>query len=141
MGNLSVGLQLTPEPRSWPSRKTATSSHGTRAARADSSRLPRAGVWRRLFTRDPVEVIAWKVHSFSAQRHNAVGASAFSKPTSFVCFIESGLASVVAESSDGETVEVGNVGREGMTGYHVLQMKETSMHQTFMQSAGSLFFR
>ena len=59
------------------------------------------------------------------------------QPTSFVCFIESGLGSVVAESSDGETVEVGHVGREGMTGYHVLLMTETSMHKTFMQTAGS----
>ncbi|MBW9064536.1 Crp/Fnr family transcriptional regulator [Rhizobium herbae] len=57
--------------------------------------------------------------------------------TSHVCFIESGLASVIAESSDAETVEVGHVGREGMTGYHVLLMTETSMHRTFMQTAGS----
>jgi CRP-like cAMP-binding protein len=59
------------------------------------------------------------------------------QPTSHVCFIESGLGSVVAESSDGETVEVGHVGREGMTGYHVLLMTETSMHKTFMQTAGT----
>jgi CRP-like cAMP-binding protein len=59
------------------------------------------------------------------------------QPTSHVCFIESGLGSVVAESSDGETVEVGHVGREGMTGYHVLLMTETSTHKTFMQSAGT----
>ncbi len=59
------------------------------------------------------------------------------QPTSHVCFIESGLASVVAESSDDETVEVGHVGHEGMTGHHVLLMTETSMHRTFMQTAGS----
>ncbi len=59
------------------------------------------------------------------------------QPTSHVCFIESGLASVVAESSDDEIVEVGHVGHEGMTGYHVLLMTETSMHRTFMQTAGS----
>ena len=58
-------------------------------------------------------------------------------PTESVCFLESGLGSVVAQSSDGETVEVGHVGREGMAGYHVLLMTPTSTHRTFMQSAGS----
>ena len=59
------------------------------------------------------------------------------KPNDHVYFIESGLASVVAASSDGETVEVGHVGREGMAGYHVLLMTPTSTHRTFMQSVGS----
>jgi CRP-like cAMP-binding protein len=58
------------------------------------------------------------------------------KPNDHVYFIESGLASVVAASSDGETVEVGHVGREGMAGYHVLLMTPTSTHRTFMQSVG-----
>jgi CRP-like cAMP-binding protein len=58
-------------------------------------------------------------------------------PIGSVCFLESGLGSVVAQSSDGETVEVGHVGREGMAGYHVLLMTPTTMHRTFMQSAGS----
>ncbi|MBB5536386.1 Crp/Fnr family transcriptional regulator [Rhizobium giardinii] len=56
--------------------------------------------------------------------------------TPHVCFIESGLGSVVAESGDGETVEVGHVGREGLTGHHLLLMAETSLHRTFMQTAG-----
>ncbi len=59
------------------------------------------------------------------------------KPNAFVYFMESGLASVVAESSDGESVEIGHVGREGMAGYHVMLMTPTSSHRTFMQSAGS----
>ncbi len=59
------------------------------------------------------------------------------KPNAFVYFIESGLASVVAESSDGESVEIGHVGREGMAGYHVMLMTPTSSHRTFMQSVGS----
>lgn len=59
------------------------------------------------------------------------------KPNAFVYFIESGLASVVAESSDGESVEIGHVGRESMAGYHVMLMTPTSSHRTFMQSVGS----
>jgi CRP-like cAMP-binding protein len=58
-------------------------------------------------------------------------------PNTFVYFIENGLASVVAESSDGESVEIGHVGREGMAGYHVMLMTPTSSHRTFMQSSGS----
>jgi CRP-like cAMP-binding protein len=60
-------------------------------------------------------------------------------PNDAVYFLESGLGSVVAQSSDGETVEVGHVGREGMAGYHVLLMTPTSTHRTFMQSMGSAF--
>ena len=59
------------------------------------------------------------------------------QPNDAVYFLESGLGSVVAESSDGETVEVGHVGREGMAGYHVLLMTPSSPHRTFMQSVGS----
>lgn len=61
------------------------------------------------------------------------------EPNPFVHFIEDGLASVVARSSDGETCEVGHVGREGMTGYHVLLLTRTTTHQTFMQANGSSF--
>ncbi|WP_261319876.1 hypothetical protein [Rhizobium leguminosarum] len=41
-------------------------------------------------------------------------------PSGTVYFLESGLASV-ATNSDGESVEVGHVGYEGMAGAHVLQ--------------------
>ncbi|MDQ0322209.1 CRP-like cAMP-binding protein [Pararhizobium capsulatum DSM 1112] len=61
------------------------------------------------------------------------------EPNPFVYFIEDGLASVVARSSDGETCEVGHVGREGMTGYHVLLLTRTTTHRTFMQATGAGF--
>jgi CRP-like cAMP-binding protein len=54
-----------------------------------------------------------------------------------VCFIESGLGSVIASSSDDEHVEVGHVGRDGVTGYHVALLTETTPHKTFMQIAGT----
>jgi CRP-like cAMP-binding protein len=59
------------------------------------------------------------------------------EPTSHVCFLESGLGSIVASSTDNETVEVGHVGREGMTGSHILLKTNITPNKTFMQVAGS----
>jgi CRP-like cAMP-binding protein len=58
------------------------------------------------------------------------------KRVSHVCFIESGLASVIAINSDKEAVEVGHLGREGLGGYHLLLKTDRTPHQTFMQVAG-----
>lgn len=52
-----------------------------------------------------------------------------------VCFLASGLASMVATSAD-ETVEVGHIGREGMAGEHVALMSTQTPNRTFMQVAG-----
>jgi CRP-like cAMP-binding protein len=56
--------------------------------------------------------------------------------TQYVCFIESGLGSVVATSTDEERVEVGHVGLDGMTGYHVLLDADRTPNRTFIQVAG-----
>jgi len=56
-----------------------------------------------------------------------------------VFFMEGGLASVIASSTDDEAVEVGHVGREGMAGQHVLMMTERTPTKTFMQVAGSAY--
>jgi CRP-like cAMP-binding protein len=53
-----------------------------------------------------------------------------------VCFLESGLASVVATGSDGEVIEIGHIGREGATGMHVAMMVPTTPNRTVMQIAG-----
>jgi CRP-like cAMP-binding protein len=58
------------------------------------------------------------------------------EPTLHVCFIESGLASVVASSNE-ERVEVGHIGREGMSGTHLLLGSDRTPNKTFMQVAGS----
>lgn len=59
-------------------------------------------------------------------------------PVSHVYFLETGLASMVATSQDGtEEIEVGHVGPEGMTGFHVLHRVDHTPHRTFMQVAGS----
>lgn len=57
-------------------------------------------------------------------------------PARDVCFIESGLASVVATSSDGEHVEVGHVGHDGLAGHHVLLKTDRTPSRTFMQVEG-----
>jgi CRP-like cAMP-binding protein len=53
-----------------------------------------------------------------------------------VCFLESGLASVVGESEDGKCVEVRHVGYEGVTGHPVIQGVDRTPSHTFMQVAG-----
>ncbi|MBY3258866.1 Crp/Fnr family transcriptional regulator [Rhizobium laguerreae] len=55
----------------------------------------------------------------------------------YIYFIESGLGSVVATSSDGESIEVGHVGREGASGMHVMLAVPATPGRTFMQVSGS----
>ncbi|AHF88127.1 cAMP-binding protein (plasmid) [Rhizobium leguminosarum bv. trifolii WSM1689] len=57
-------------------------------------------------------------------------------PNETACFLESGLASVVATNSDNESVEVGHVGYEGMAGAHVFLKVGQTPNRTFMQVEG-----
>jgi CRP-like cAMP-binding protein len=57
------------------------------------------------------------------------------KTIEHVYFIEHGFASVVANGT-GHSIEVGLIGREGMTGLAVLMGTDRSPHETFMQAAG-----
>ncbi len=59
------------------------------------------------------------------------------QPIEHVYFIEEGLASVVAISPDNERLEVGHIGREGMTGEPVILSVNQTPLQTFIQVAGS----
>jgi CRP-like cAMP-binding protein len=54
-----------------------------------------------------------------------------------VYFPESGFASVVAGQSDGKEVEVGLIGREGMTGLPIVLGNHRSPHSTYMQATGA----
>src|ERR1043165_9048030 len=51
-------------------------------------------------------------------------------------FIESGFASVVANGQGDRSIEVGLIGREGMTGVPVILGADRSPNETFMQLAG-----
>jgi CRP-like cAMP-binding protein len=53
-----------------------------------------------------------------------------------VYFMEAGIASVVAVQSDGTRVEVGLIGREGMSGIAVVLGGNQSPHSTYIQVAG-----
>jgi CRP-like cAMP-binding protein len=54
-----------------------------------------------------------------------------------VYFVESGLASVVANGVGDRSVEVGIIGRDGVTGLAVIMGADRSPHETFIQLAGS----
>jgi CRP-like cAMP-binding protein len=54
-----------------------------------------------------------------------------------VYFLESGLASVVANGHGDRSVEVGIIGREGVTGLTVIMGAERAPHDVFMQVAGN----
>jgi CRP-like cAMP-binding protein len=58
------------------------------------------------------------------------------KPINFIYFIESGYASVVADGTGKRGIEVGLIGREGMTGLAVVMATDRTHHETFMQCAG-----
>lgn len=54
-----------------------------------------------------------------------------------VYFLERGFASVVSDVVDGGLIEVGVIGREGMTGLAIVQGAETTPFTTFMQGGGT----
>lgn len=66
-------------------------------------------------------------------RHEIVRANEL---TSHVCFIESGLASVVATTRDEEAIEVGHIGCEGLSGVNIVLKVDRTPNRTFMQVSG-----
>jgi CRP-like cAMP-binding protein len=54
-----------------------------------------------------------------------------------VYFMESGMASVVANGSGKPSIEVGIIGREGMTGLALVLGADRPSNETFIQIAGS----
>jgi len=55
------------------------------------------------------------------------------EPIERVYFLEEGVASIVAEQEDGDKVEVGLFGREGMSGAAVIMGAEQSPHASMVQ--------
>ena len=51
-------------------------------------------------------------------------------------FLESGYASVVADGPGKRSIEVGIIGREGMTGLSIVLGDDRSPHETYIQLAG-----
>jgi CRP-like cAMP-binding protein len=59
------------------------------------------------------------------------------KPIRHVYFPEAGIVSIVASGAHKREIEVGIIGREGMTGINVLLGSDRSPNRTYMQVAGS----
>ena len=59
------------------------------------------------------------------------------KPIEHIYFLEDGIASVVSLDAEDDEVEVGLIGREGMSGVVVLLGDHQTPHRTYMQVAGS----
>jgi CRP-like cAMP-binding protein len=59
------------------------------------------------------------------------------KPIENIYFMHAGIASVVAVQPDGTSIEIGLVGREGMTGSSILLGADQSPHSTYIQAVGS----
>ncbi len=58
------------------------------------------------------------------------------RPIEHVYFPDSGILSVVPNGDDKRSIELGLIGREGMSGLAVVMGTDRSPHQTFVQSAG-----
>jgi CRP-like cAMP-binding protein len=58
------------------------------------------------------------------------------KPIEHVYFPDSGILSVVANGDNNRGIEVGLIGREGMSGLAVVMGADRTPHQTFVQVAG-----
>ena len=56
-----------------------------------------------------------------------------------IYFMESGFASVVADGANRPSIEVGLIGREGMTGIAMVMSADRPAHETFMQASGHAF--
>src|SRR5580692_6578679 len=57
------------------------------------------------------------------------------QPIKTVYFMEAGIASVVAVQQDDTKVEVGLIGREGMSGLALVMGSDRSPHSTYIQVA------
>src|SRR5689334_3908251 len=53
-----------------------------------------------------------------------------------VYFVESGFASVVANGTTKPSIEVGIIGREGMSGFAIVLGSDRAQHETYIQVAG-----
>src|SRR5215213_9062242 len=58
-------------------------------------------------------------------------------PIEHVYFLDEGIASVVATTPQGRRIEVGIIGREGLTGLPVLLGTDRTSHECFVQTPGA----
>jgi CRP-like cAMP-binding protein len=58
------------------------------------------------------------------------------RPIEYAYFPESGIVSVVANGDNNRSIEVGLIGRDGMTGLAIVMGTDRSAHHTYVQVAG-----
>ncbi len=86
---------------------------------------------------DDRSLIASRSDRTCLNRHTTLEAA--NKPIETVYFIENGLASVIATNGRGENIEVGLVGREGMSGVTIVMGNHRSPHSVQMQVSGDAY--
>ena len=59
------------------------------------------------------------------------------QPIEHIYFLEDGIASVVGDSKTFGQIEIGIIGKEGVTGLYMILGSDQSPYETFMQVAGS----
>ena len=59
------------------------------------------------------------------------------KPITHVYFVETGVVSVVAVNAEDHRIEVGVIGKEGMTGVPLVIGDDRAQHSAYMQIGGS----
>jgi CRP-like cAMP-binding protein len=64
---------------------------------------------------------------------------AINSPIQYVYLVEEGICSVVARMPRGRDVEVGLIGRDGMTGTAIVEGDSQTPHITFVQMEGSAY--
>jgi CRP-like cAMP-binding protein len=65
------------------------------------------------------------------------GLESHDRPIAHAYFLESGIASVVANGAPDQSIEVGLIGRDGMTGLPIVLGTGRSPYETYIQMAGA----
>jgi CRP-like cAMP-binding protein len=102
------------------------------------SKKPPEGVSNRILTRlSPGDFGLLKPHLEPVDLPARTRLEQPNKRIEHVYFIERGFASVVCNGAGHRDIEVGLIGREGVTGLAVIMETDRTPHQTFMQAAGA----
>ena len=94
----------------------------------------RNGLLSRL-TREQIKPISPHLERVALAAHKSLETR--DRKIEYAYFVEEGLVSVVANSRDGNTIEIGVIGREGMTGIALLMNVDRSPLDSLVQITGS----
>lgn len=92
---------------------------------------------RLLAAMDPEDLALIEPHLRHVELPVAADLEKAGQKAEFLYFLERGVASVVASNAKGRQIEVGLIGREGVTGVPILLGDSVSNHSTYMQIGGA----